>query len=395
MCPALPLYSSARSGNETIQLQQKLARVQSLLEAARKVHSTIELEEVLASVLELTVKELEASGAFLVFPEQASFGRSYGRVPDNWVTWRPETQKAEYATTTLSGEHEASAHLVVCRSEPLSMEEQDFLDGLALQSAVAVKNARQHRRLLELQRVQTDLDAARAIQQSLLPSVPPEVDGYLLSVRSTMCYEVGGDYVDIIPIGQGRLMIVVADVAGKGLPSALVSMTFRSSFRAMSGAGIPLEEMARRLNQLHWQEGLEARLRYVTAILACLDTRSHTLEAVNAGHNPAFVVHPGGLEKIGASGPPLGLLPSCEYERVTLPLLQGSRALLYTDGLTEVFQGEEMFGEERLLRCVQTSPSNTPLESIWHELERFAPRTPQSDDRTALFFERSGNGVRA
>src|SRR4029077_20309359 len=105
-------------------------------------------------------------------------------------------------------------------------------------------------------------------------------------------------------------------VAGKGLASALISVTFRSSFRAIAGAGLPLDEMAARLNTLHWQEGIEARRRYVTSILMCFDPRTHTGEAINAGHNPAFLVSGAGKQpvRIGASGPPLGMLPARTYE---------------------------------------------------------------------------------
>ena len=201
-------------------------------------------------------------------------------------------------------------HLVVFRPAPLALEEMDFLEGLALQSALAVGNAHHHERMLEWERVRLDLDAARAIQRSLLPQATPEIAGYSLGFRSTTCYEVGGDYVDVLSLPDGRLMMVLADVAGKGLASALISASFRSMFRAMSGAGLPLAQMAARMNTLHWQEGLEARRRYVTAILLCLDPQTHTVEMVNAGHNPAFFVTDSGAPvKIRASGPPLGMLP--------------------------------------------------------------------------------------
>src|SRR5439155_25465285 len=178
------------------------------------------------------------------------------------------------------------------------------------------------------ERVRADLEAARAIQRSLLPQVVPDVTGYSLSLRSTTCYEVGGDYVDVVPAADGRLMMVLADVAGKGLASAMVSMTFRSSFRAMSGAGLPLEDMAARLNTLHWQEGAEARRRYVTAILLSLDPRTNTVQLVNAGHNPAFLRGAGEPVKLSASGPPLGMLPGRTYETETFDFPSGGQLLL-------------------------------------------------------------------
>src|SRR5260221_7055251 len=97
--------------------------------------------------------------------------------------------------------------------------------------------------MLEWERVQIDLDAARAIQRSLLPQSVPEIRGYSLAYRSITCYEVGGDYVDMLPLSDGRLMLVLADVAGMGLSSALMSMSFRSAFRAMPGTSLPLADI--------------------------------------------------------------------------------------------------------------------------------------------------------
>ena len=386
--------------SEVIELQQKLARVQSLLEAARRVHSTIKLDDVLFGVLETAAKELEADGAFFVSGTMPLEARTsvYGRVPDGWTRWTERTEIPGYSSARLTGERgDTLAHLVIVRPQPLSLEEADFLDGLALQSALAVGNAQHHERMLEWERVQLDLDAARAIQRSLLPQSVPEIGGYSLTFRSTTCYEVGGDYVDVAPLPDGSLMMVLADVAGKGLASALMSMTFRSSFRAMAGAGLPLDAMAARLNTLHWQEGMEARRRYVTAILLCLNPVTHTLEAVNAGHNPAFLLAADGSDplKIGASGPPLGMLPDCTYEIERHKIDGGGQLLLYTDGLTEVFQGDDEFGEDRLMALLAHRPGEEFLEYVWKTLARFAGNARQTDDMTALHLRRTVAGGRA
>ncbi|HZO54691.1 MAG TPA: SpoIIE family protein phosphatase [Bryobacteraceae bacterium] len=386
---------STQMREERLQLQQKLARVQSLLEASRKMHSTILLEDVLSSVLELAAKELEAQASFLISPSKQpeSRPRVYGSLPKHWTQWWEQHRYPGYANSPLPGEDgEPPAHLVVYRLNPLSMEEQDFLDGLALQASLAVKNARQHERLVEWKRVQSDLASARAIQSSLLPQAVPDVGGYSLIFRSTPCYEVGGDYVDVVPLPDGRLMMVLADVAGKGLASALISMTFRSSFRAISALRLPLPEMAARLNTLHWQEGIEARTRYVTAIFALLDPNANTVEAVNAGHTPAFVTGSGSTVKIGASGPPLGMLADRQYEAVKLPLCKGSRMLLYTDGLTEVFRGDDQFGEERLLELMKEPQGANFLDQVWDAINDFAGNSPQTDDMTALHIYRGEAG---
>jgi serine phosphatase RsbU (regulator of sigma subunit) len=235
--------------------------------------------------------------------------------------------------------------------------------------------------------VQRDLEAARLIQRSLLPQQMPEIPGYSIAFRSTACYEVGGDYVDIVELPGGAQIMTVADVAGKGLASAIVGTTFRSAFRAIATTGVPLAELAARLNKQHYSEGMEAQRRYVTAIFLRLEPATHTLEVVNAGHNPGFLVTDGNARQIDASGTPIGLVPGMQYTSETFAFPNGSRLLFYTDGLTEVFKGEDEFGSERLLnsftRCHLTE-SAAILDALWLELHDFCGGAHQEDDMTAL-----------
>jgi serine phosphatase RsbU (regulator of sigma subunit) len=270
----------------------------------------------------------------------------------------------------------------------LTIYEADFLEGLALQAAVALENARNHKRNVEFARVQQDLDAARDIQRSLLPQHLPDVSGYSLGFKSATCYEVGGDYLDILELGDGTILLVVADVAGKGLASAMMSVNFRSAFRAIAMTGLPLDEIAARMNQHHWQEGEEARRRYVTAIFLKLHPHEGELEIVNCGHNPGFVVHPDGSTcQFDSTGTPLGLLPGMTYGTEKCPFPSGSRLLFYTDGLTEAFRGDEEFGPERLLenfsKC-QSSKADGILDALWTAIHTFVEGGPQGDDMTAL-----------
>ncbi|MGH9585501.1 MAG: PP2C family protein-serine/threonine phosphatase, partial [Acidobacteriaceae bacterium] len=265
---------------------------------------------------------------------------------------------------------------------------QDFAEGLALQTAVALENATLHERDLEWARVQQDLNAARSLQQSLLPAAMPVIPGYSVAARSTTCYEVGGDYLDTIPQADGSHLIVVADVAGKGLASAIVATSFRSALRSLAGQSLPLSEVAARMGNQHWEEGSEARRRYVTALFLRLRPESGEIEIVNAGHNPPALVLPDqSIVMIEASGTPLGMLPGMEYSAQTLAFPEGSRILLYTDGLTEVFCEEEEFGTERLVslfRDARETYSEPILDQLWEALASFSCNAPQTDDMTAL-----------
>jgi serine phosphatase RsbU (regulator of sigma subunit) len=385
--------------SESLIAQQQVARLQALLEASRQIHSTIRLDEVLSISLKIPVRELELTGAFFT-----TFPHTYGDIPaglkellpsddspggidpsgESWLRF-PLCDKNNARITDLIA--------VFPSTRTLDLDETDFLESLAMQAAVAIENAHFHERTVQWQRVESDLAAARMVQRSLVPQEMPQIPGYSLAARSETCYEVGGDYLDLVNLPSGDTIIVVGDVAGKGLASALVGMSFRSAFRAMVNANLPVLEIATRMNKLHFSEGTEARHRYVTAILIRLDAANHIIEVVNAGHNPAFLVDAKGqLTKIGASGTPIGLLPISRYQAIQYPLEPGTRMLVYTDGMTEVFCGDEEFGEQRLLdfftQSFETSPQST-LDSLYQTLAAFSFGYEQSDDMTALILLRN------
>jgi serine phosphatase RsbU (regulator of sigma subunit) len=365
---------------ETLDLQQEIVRLQALLETSRQVHSTINLDEVLSTVLRIVVRELELPGALNTEPRMM-----YGEMP-------PEPWEGCFRFPLHDKDCKRLTELIVATPDgrPLTIYEEDFLERIALQAAVAVENARYYERSVEWARLQQDLHAARAIQRSLVPQQMPEIEGYSVAVRYSACYEVGGDCVDIVTLPGGVQVMAVADVAGKGLASAIVSTAFRSAFRASVGAGLALPELVSRLNHQHCAEGDETRKRYVTGIFLKLDPVSNQLEIVNAGHNPGFLVRPDKTtHELRASATPIGILPIVQYSSEFVDFLPGSRLLFYTDGLTEVFQGDEEFGSERLLssfvRC-NAADCTAILDTLWHELRSFAGEgsQQQDDDMTAL-----------
>jgi len=374
----------------SLPLTEQVVRLQALLEASRVVHSTIELTDVLHQSATLAVRELELDGAVFIPQEVA-----YGSVPPEAIVKPSETCPR---FELLSRDGKVLSELIVATPEgrPLSLYERDFLEGLVLQTAVALENAINHKRHLEYARLAQDLDAARAIQQSLLPQSMPSIPGYSVASRSRACYSVGGDYLDVVTEPDGSQLMVVADVAGKGLASALVCTAFRSAFRALSRQSLTLRELAGRLSQQHWDEGSEARRRYVTAIFLRLDAASGEMELVNAGHNPAFLVTDGDptVRLIEASGTPLGMLPGSRYTVERVPIAPGARVLLYTDGLTEVFRGDDEFGQERLMEAFRdmgapeisdtVQEAEQALSSLWTTIDTFSEGGPQQDDMSAI-----------
>ncbi len=249
-----------------------------------------------------------------------------------------------------------------------------------MQTAVAVENAINHQRHLEYARLSQDLDAARAIQQSLLPQTMPKILGYSLAARSSACYQVGGDYLDIVLEPDGSHLMVVADVAGKGLASALVCTAFRSAFRALARQSLTLKELASRLATTLGR-GLRGSAALCHRDLSSAGRRKRRARVRQRRSGPRYPLW------VRASGTPLGLLPGARYttERVALP--PGSRLLLHTDGLTELFQAEEEFGADRLAEAfayTSPAPAEATLFSLWATLESFTGHAAQQDDMTAI-----------
>jgi serine phosphatase RsbU (regulator of sigma subunit) len=378
--------------DHTLSLQQQIVRLEALLEASRQIHSTIQLDEVLRRALEIIVRELEMDGAFFT-----GFPFSEGRIPPRFLlscdTSDLSRGCARFPLVDKASKQLTDLIVIPRQGVQLSLEESDFLQSLAVQTAVAIENARHHERIVHLQRVEQDLASARAIQRSLLPHSVPAIPGYRTAWRSISCYEVGGDYLDVVPLASGEQIMIVADVAGKGLASAMVATSFRAAFRAMATAGLPLLQIATQLNSLHFAEGSEAQRRFVTALFLRLDPKEHTVEAVNAGHNPGLLFapkskHPVFLEP---SSTPVGMLPEAAYTSEVHDLKEGVRLLAYTDGLTEIFRGEDEFGIERLAEtfyACRAQEGDAVLDHIWRTLEAFSTETEPRDDMTALVLMR-------
>ena len=397
--PSMPTAGAlgTTSPQQVLPLEQQVARLQALLEASRQVHSTMLVNEVLAQTARILVRELEMEGALFRNPSSLETLASYGHTPA-----APFENCLHY--TLVSKEKESLVELIVAPPEgaSLSFYEQDFVEGLVLQATVALENATLHERDMKWARVQQDLDAARSVQSSLLPRKMPDIPSFSIAGRSTACYEVGGDYMDTLSLADGSHLMVVADVAGKGLASAIVASSFRSAMRSLAGQLLPLDELAARLNQQHWEEGTEAQLRYVTAVFLRLHPESAEIEIVSAGDNPAVLLSPqhpkggraedpeqpdGSAQLISASGTPLGMIPGMRYQTERLAFPAGSRLLLYTDGLTEVFRGDDEFGTERLVAAFRDNsslPAGAVLDSLWETLRSFSLNAPQRDDMTAL-----------
>ena len=238
-----------------------------------------------------------------------------------------------------------------------------------------------------------DLEIAREIQTWLVPSQAPEVAGADIAFATRPQNSVAGDYYDAFypdPENRERLVVVIADVAGKSVPAALLMATLQASLRTIAGEGVPVAELVTRLNRYASAYSLDGR-RFTTAVLCEYEPASRRLTYVNAGHNaPILRRENGTLEKLETGGLPLGIKVDAAYETASLELRPGDALILFTDGVIEAFNesGEE-FGNERWLATIRGLPDWNGLQSLRYLMERvdqFVGATRQADDITCLVF---------
>ncbi|MBZ5514089.1 MAG: PP2C family protein-serine/threonine phosphatase [Acidobacteriia bacterium] len=240
-----------------------------------------------------------------------------------------------------------------------------------------------------------DLEIAREIQRWLVPESPPQVAGADIAFATRPANTVGGDYYDaFLREVQGgaatanRLLLVVADVAGKSVPAALLMATFQASLRALSNAHQPLAELVTGMNRYACAHSLGGR-RFTTAFFAELDAAARVLTYIGAGHNaPVLRRASGTLERLNSRSLPLGIDPRAQFTTATLTLAAGDLLVCYTDGVIDAVNAQdEDYGEARLLELVKAGGGESAastLKRLMADVEKFVGATRQHDDITGL-----------
>jgi serine phosphatase RsbU (regulator of sigma subunit) len=271
--------------------------------------------------------------------------------------------------------------------EDYSPEELDLLRSLAAQIALAAENLELFEEKLEKQKLEEQIGVARRIQEGLLPRGFPVTPGLRLAARIRFCLDVAGDYYDILPLRDGRTLLAIGDVAGKGIGAALLMSNLQASLRTIKDLGISLADAVRRINGLiHANTPPDL---FITFFVAIIDPRSGEVSYVNAGHNlPVLVRADGRVERLGVGGIPLGIFPEAPYEEGRTSLRRGETLLLFTDGVSEAMRStDEEFGEERLTRLTVAHANRGPeeiIERIEREVEAFTGLASFADDFTLL-----------
>jgi phosphoserine phosphatase RsbU/P len=241
-----------------------------------------------------------------------------------------------------------------------------------------------------------DLQIAREIQTWLLPGAPPQIPGLSLAYATRPANTVAGDYYDVFPRPgrtpeENRVVIAVADVAGKSIPAAMLMATFQASLKTLSTAQVALPELAANMNKYACSNS-QGGLRFTTAFLAQYDAARRTFEYINAGHNSPIVRRSSGqIERLTAGGLPFGILPDAQYEAASVTLAPGDWLIVFTDGLVEAENArQEEYGEIRIMTVLNNGVSLSPpelLKRLMFELDVFVGSTPQHDDVTCMLLK--------
>ena len=267
-------------------------------------------------------------------------------------------------------------------------DDVEFLSKLSGHLAMALENARLHREMMEKERLQRDLVMARNIQRALLPETPPTVPGFEIAVVNEMCYDVGGDYYDFLSLGPHTLLLVVADVEGKGVASALVMSNLQATLRALVLHLHSLEVLALSLNETLCAD--TRRGKFLSMFLGLIDTRTNKLHYINAGHCPPVLINSetGEHRLLEKGGTVIGMFPDAVYQRGSERLNRGDILVACTDGILEACDtSDDEFGEERLAAAVaklRTKSAQHVVDNVLQEVNTFSKDGRNIDDKVLM-----------
>lgn len=414
------LLQETREGD--FQLKYRLWELESLYDIGLSIASTLNVDELADEILFRMISLTNARRAALYLREEQGFKlyRSFGEVREGFL----ETELAEQliregkplafdggsdclfpdcatfvAVPIRTGNNDQVIGVLAAadretREGGIGAFEANDLRLLALfanQVAIALENARLHRDALAKQAMERELELAATIQRDILPKSIPQLEGIEIAALSRPARQVGGDYHAFF-VRDGVITTLVADVAGKSMPAALLVSALHAVIQLLFHEGRELGEIATELNRhIHnWS----AENKFITMILIAIDPEHGTIQFVNAGHNPCYLLVNGKVEQMKSHGLPIGILPGTRYLSQTRPFPAGSTVVLYSDGITEAEDIEDQeFGNERLEALLQEHidcSANMIRDQIADAVDAFVGEAPQKDDETIVIVKLSG-----
>ena len=399
-------------------------RLQALIEITHSLARAVELKEVLPKVLKTLFKIfVQADRAFIVLKSETGDLRLEcveTRQQDQHDGFRisrtvmKEVMQSKQAIMSLDASSDERfemansvsdfrirsmvvAPLLDSTGEPLGAIQMDTLNArrrfetpdleilasIASQAGVAIENAQLHEKVVLQRLVQQDLELAKSVQRAFLPSNPPEFNGYIFHDFYQPAQQIGGDYFDYIPIPDGRLAVIVADVVGHGVAAAMLMAKLSTETRFSLASQLDGAKAICLLNRVISNLGVE---KFITFLCLILDPKSNKIEIINAGHMAPLwktvtkrILEPGGEQ----AGVPIGIIDDFQYELSHIEIQPGEQLLLYTDGINEAPNKDgKMFGIARLQDLMLSAGSDVTQigNQVVQELTQFVLGTEQADD---------------
>jgi len=413
-----------------------MEELSSIIEATKRLNSTLDLGELIRIILNLATRQTGAARGtvFLLDREHNEIWSLVGlgleqhviRLPADrgiagWVAregsalrldnayddprFEPDIdRKLGFKTQQLLClpiRNEADAIIGVLqllnKDESFNEEDEAFLDALSSHVALALEKAQLHREHIEKEKMERDLELAREIQAGFLPEAPPALPGIKIAVSHCASQKVGGDYYDFLNVnadGKEALLLVVADVEGKGAASALVMANVQAMLHALADRVAPLEDLPATINQKILMGARPSRAqgrttKYLSMFLALVENEGRRIRYVNAGHVPPAVIRADGrTEWLETGGMIVGLLPDVKFECATVELGPGDLLVAYTDGISEAMDAVGVeFSRPRLADLVGNLRAGAPEEivrAVLAEVDKHSRGGNHEDDRILL-----------
>jgi sigma-B regulation protein RsbU (phosphoserine phosphatase) len=413
--------------------QRTRSRLQFLMEATKTLASTLDLGELLGRILEVAKAQADAERGTLFLVDEKNeeiwsliahglekqeirlpLGKGIAgsvaksgeilNIPDAYADPRFNRDvdaQTGFRTRNIlclpirnkDGKIIAALQLLNKRGGSFSPEDVDFLLALSDHMALALENAQLHRALLEKERLEREMALARDIQRSLLPEMAPVVPGFEIAVTNEPCYEVGGDYYDFLPLGPNALLLVIADVEGKGISSAMVMSNLQAALRALALNLHSLTAFAESLN--HMILAGTRGGKYLTMFMGLIDTQGKTIDYINCGHVPPAIIR-ADRERVDLTegGMVVGLFDGVKYQSGQVKLETGDVLVLCTDGITESMdEQQEEYGTDRLVNCVRGAAGHSAAEIVAvvnNEVAEFSRLGTHLDDKVIIAVKVTG-----
>lgn len=276
-------------------------------------------------------------------------------------------------------------------STPFTAAQANVIHTFADFLAIQIVNARLQEEQLKSKLISRELEIAKTIQLALLPKSLPNPPGIRLAGFCESARQVGGDFYDVVKVSDTSLLLIIADVMGKGIPAAMFAAILRSLLRATPEFNQQPASLLGRVNRLLFEELSEVEM-FITSQLIYVDLAARKIVAASAGHCPVFMSSPEQpfVKAVSPDGVPLGILPDATFKDQVESFLPNSRLLLYTDGLTDAQNGDgQFFGEHRLLTCfqrgiTQRQTADELKAALVDDLKKFQGAMAHYDDQTFL-----------